>query len=130
MSSPVDPSAALAQVFVYGTLKRGGSNHHFLEGQRFLSTASTLTGYALYDLQGYPGMVLAPLDGERITGELWAVTARCLIDLDRLEGTAEGLYQRVPITLAEPVGIAGVETYLYARSVTGRKRIGSSWPVG
>ncbi|HBR05796.1 MAG TPA: gamma-glutamylcyclotransferase, partial [Desulfovibrio sp.] len=36
-------------VFVYGTLKRGLSNHFFLREARFLGQAQTVERYALYE---------------------------------------------------------------------------------
>ena len=44
-------------VFVYGTLKRGMSNHRWLRGQRFVDESRTLPSYRMYDLGGYPGLV-------------------------------------------------------------------------
>ncbi|MDI1319207.1 MAG: gamma-glutamylcyclotransferase, partial [bacterium] len=73
-------------VFVYGTLKRGGSNHAFLARQRFLGEARTAPGFTLYSLGDYPGMVRAPGDTAGVTGELWVVDDTCLAELDQLEG--------------------------------------------
>jgi gamma-glutamylcyclotransferase (GGCT)/AIG2-like uncharacterized protein YtfP len=50
-------------VFIYGTLKRGGGNHHLLAGQEFRGPARTAPGFTLYELTGYPGMV--PEGGDR-----------------------------------------------------------------
>ena len=79
-------------VFVYGTLKRGGGNHHFLAGQAFVDEARTARGYTLYDLSGYPGMVRQDDDDTGVMGEVWSVDDECLARLDVLECTAEGLY--------------------------------------
>jgi gamma-glutamylcyclotransferase (GGCT)/AIG2-like uncharacterized protein YtfP len=46
----------MAYLFVYGTLKRGGSRHSLLEGCPFLGHALA-RGFALYDLGAYPGIV-------------------------------------------------------------------------
>lgn len=116
-------------VFVYGTLKRGGENHHFLTGQRFLGEARTVPGFRLYHLSGYPGMVPLATDRDGVTGEVWSVDAPCLAELDRLEGTDEGLYRREPIALLPPFANHQVEVYIYARSVAGRKDMGSTWIV-
>lgn len=40
-------------VLVYGTLRRGGSNHALLTSARFLSTLRT-PGFVLYHLGAYP----------------------------------------------------------------------------
>ena len=118
----------MTRVFVYGTLKRGGSNHGFLAGQRFVGEARTPPGFTLYALDGYPGLVRDPTDTEGVTGELWDVDDACRRRLDALEGLAEGRYQRGTITLASPHDGFTVTTYLYARSVAGRTRLGSAWP--
>jgi len=117
-------------IFVYGTLKRGGSNHLFLHGQKFLGDARTTPGFTLYSLGDYPGMVRAPGDGDGVTGELWTVDDDCLAELDRLEGLDEGLYERIDVLLA-PNPLAGsAQTYLYLRQLDGLAAIGSTWPVG
>lgn len=116
-------------VFVYGTLKRGGSNHLFLRAQKFLGEARTAPGYVLYSLGDYPGMARAPGDTEGVTGEVWAVDDACLAELDRLEGIDEGLYERIDVLLA-PNPVAGsAQTYLYSRSLDGLPPLGSTWPV-
>ena len=116
-------------VFVYGTLKRGGSNHVFLRGQRFLGTARTAPGFTLYSLGDYPGMVRAPGDTTGVTGELWSVDDACLAELDRLEGLNEGLYERIDVLLA-PNALAGsAQTYLYLRQLDGLTPLGDTWPT-
>ena len=115
-------------IFVYGTLKRGGSNHGFLAGQEFLGSATTPPGYALYRLDGYPGMIPA-VGAPGVVGELWRVTDACLRELDILEGVGENLYRRERIALLPPYEDREVETYFYARAVTGRDDLGSVWPI-
>ena len=119
----------MTRVFVYGTLKRGGRNHHFLAGQQFLGEARTAPGYTLYSLGDYPGMVRSADAKNDVIGEVWAVDAACLEKLDELEGVAEGLYERAPVKLAAPFAAQSVATYLYLRSLEGRQSIGSVWNV-
>jgi gamma-glutamylcyclotransferase (GGCT)/AIG2-like uncharacterized protein YtfP len=127
-------------IFVYGTLKRGGTNHRYLAGQRFLGPARLEPGFTLYSLGEYPGLVADSSDREGVAGELWAVDAPALAALDELEGVAEGLYARVPARLVEgetssgaealhPGDLDRVETYLYLRPVAGRQHLGSVWPI-
>ena len=116
-------------IFVYGTLKRGGSNHHYLAGQQFLGKARTPPGYRLYELRGYPGMIEKPDDQDGVTGEVWSIDEKCLAQLDLLEGLVEGLYRRVPLALPAPFARQAVETYVYARSVAGCPELGATWPV-
>ncbi len=120
-------------VFVYGTLKRDGSNHAFLAGQTFVGAARLAPGFALYCLGEYPGLVADAASPDRITGELWAVDSETLARLDQLEGVADGLYARIPAPLAEAppsldaAALARIETYLYLRATTGRTRLGDTW---
>ncbi len=119
----------MTTLFIYGTLKRGGSNQLFLAGQKFLGPARTIPGFTLYSLGDYPGMVRAPGDTTGVIGELWSVDDACLAELDRLEGLDEGLYERIDVLLA-PNPLAGsAQTYLYLRAHHGLAPIGSEWPV-
>lgn len=120
----------MTTVFVYGTLKRGGSNHAFMTGQMFLGDARTQPGLTLYSLGDYPGMVRAPGDTAGVTGELWAVDDAGLAELDRLEGLDEGLYERVDILLTPNPHAASAQSYLYLRPHSGLPPVGSTWPVG
>ena len=70
-------------VFVYGTLRRGGSNAHRLGGDRFLGRATT-SGH-LFRVDWYPALVLDPLGG-RVTGELHRTDDDQLVHLDEYEG--------------------------------------------
>ena len=73
------------RLFIYGTLKRGCYNHHYMHGQQFIDKARTVPIYRLYNLGGYPGMVLAD-DGLSIEGEVWEIDETCRTQLDVLEG--------------------------------------------
>ena len=117
----------MTHVFVYGTLKRGGRNHRFIAAQQFLGEARTPAGFTLYSLGRYPGMVRAPNDVAGVVGEIWAVDDACVTELDRLEGLAEGLYERVTIILLPPFAETPAQTYLYLRDLSGRPAIGSVW---
>jgi len=116
-------------VFVYGTLKRGGSNQHYLAGQKFIGVARTPPGFRLFDLGEYPGMIAKTDDRDGVSGEVWSVEADCLEHLDLLEGIAEGLYRREPVPLLPPFADHKVETYLYARSVAGLRDLGGEYAV-
>lgn len=77
-------------VFVYGSLKRGLCNHHFLQHGQFMGEWKTDAIYALVDLGAYPGLV----SGQRsIVGEVFAVDDATLAQLDLLEGVPD-FYQR------------------------------------
>ena len=83
-------------LFVYGILKRGEFNHGRLQGARWLG-AATLAGARLYDLGPFP-MAIA---GEgSVHGELYAISAAALPELDAFEGCPR-LYQRHWLPLAD-----------------------------
>lgn len=122
----------MTTLFVYGTLKRGGSNHAHLAGQKFLGPARTAAGYTLVSLGDYPGLVRSADDRKGVTGELWSVDDPCLAHLDEFEGITENLYRRAEIPLATPRSLgsaAPAETYFYARPVAGRPQLGPTWSV-
>lgn len=78
-------------IFVYGTLRRGGSNHFRMECAEFLS-AARVRG-RLYGIDWYPGLVLDD-SGDGITGEVYQVPAGLLSELDAFEGPE---YRRVMV---------------------------------
>jgi len=73
-------------VFVYGTLRGGGSNHFRMEGAEFLG-AGTIAG-KIFKIDWYPALVLG---GENsLKGELYRVCAEHLRALDVFEGIVPG----------------------------------------
>ena len=79
-------------VFVYGTLKRGGSNHFMLDvpGAKFLSELTLPAGdFKMINVTNrYPALIYLP-DDEKTTeihGELYAITNTVMKTLDILEG--------------------------------------------
>ncbi|EFI34600.1 AIG2 family protein [Desulfonatronospira thiodismutans ASO3-1] len=70
-------------VFVYGTLRKGCSNHHLLKDARDIGPARTSEDYALY-VHDYPYTVKSEAVGP-IRGEVYLVDGRGLDRLDRLE---------------------------------------------
>ena len=119
------PPGALPQerqlVFVYGTLKRGEKNHHWLEGASWQGEAE-LSGVLLHDLGPFPMAVIG--EGTAI-GEVYAVEERGLARLDELEGYPR-LYDRQLLSLND-----GRQAWVYL----GRPRqvrhaplvVGGSW---
>ncbi len=114
-------------LFVYGTLKRGGRNHHHLAGQVFVGEARTAPGYTLFDLGGYPGIAACATDREGVRGEVWKIEPAALARLDAFEGVHEGLYRREPLPLQAPFVDRRVEAYVSARPMAGRQAVGSEW---
>ncbi len=88
-------------VFVYGTLRRGGSNHFRMETAEFIAKGS-IAG-RMYRIDWYPGLVLDEA-GDDIVGEAYSVDLELLGSLDSFEGISAGDteacdYQRVPTTV-------------------------------
>ena len=80
-------------VFVYGTLRRGGSQHGRMAGAEFVA-AGTIRG-RLYRIDWYPGVVVDDA-GDDIAGEVLAVDPALLAELDLFEG---GEYRRVRVSV-------------------------------
>lgn len=94
------------QVFVYGTLRRGGSNHHRMDGCKWLGPARV--NGRLYKVDWYPALVLDAAAAE-VAGDLFEATADCLARLDDYEG---GEYRRVKARVTDNSG-QGVEAWLW-----------------
>jgi len=74
-------------VFVYGTLKRGFSNHVLLLNQKFLGNGVTVDKYVMY-ANGIP-YVSDMFKSSEISGELYQVSKSALHYMDLLEGHPE-----------------------------------------
>ncbi|WP_158088605.1 gamma-glutamylcyclotransferase family protein [Thermoactinospora rubra] len=85
-------------VFVYGTLRRGGANYPLLRRHTVAEYDARLPGHRLY-VSGLPYVAPSPDPRDEVTGELMILDEAgytpALARLDRLEGTASGLYERV-----------------------------------
>ena len=115
-------------IFVYGSLKRGFSLHHYLADHTFIGTAQTLPLYRLFDCGEYPALVDAATDGQCVKGEVYRVSKACQLQLDEVEGVDEGLYERREIRLATPYEDASVQAWFYLHPVAGLKDCGQEWP--
>lgn len=112
------------KVFVYGTLKRGYWNHRLLEKSKFVGEG-TISGYELYDLGSYPGIIPGEKKDE-VDGELYEIDNETLIRLDRLEG--EGfLYLRKEVEVDINGHMEKVLIYVYNRKVKGAKKLKREW---
>lgn len=74
------------RVFVYGTLRAGMHNHHWLKGSRLVAETETEhAAYTMLDISGFfPGVIRG--GNATIIGEVYAVDAVTLAELDRHEG--------------------------------------------
>jgi gamma-glutamylcyclotransferase (GGCT)/AIG2-like uncharacterized protein YtfP len=92
-------------VFVYGTLKRGISNHRLLADSEYICNAYTVDTFKMYTV-GFP--IIMPADGPdawAVYGEVYDVDDATLKRLDGLE--AEGImYDRklINVCLEQPMG--------------------------
>lgn len=107
--SGIPGASSPTRVFVYGTLRRGGSNHFRMAGAEFLCAGSVLG--RLYQIDWFPGLIL-DATGDPITGEVFEVGGDLLAALDAFEGVAadesQSEYRRVTATVriedgAEPL---------------------------
>lgn len=71
------------RVFVYGTLMRGESNHHWMRGTRLLGAARSAPRFSLWSLNTYPVLCLG--GRHRIYGEVYRLSPEKLRQLDLLE---------------------------------------------
>ena len=116
-----EPAAIL---FFYGSLKRGLSNHHRVAGQAYLADAVTVPAYRIVEIGQYGGMIRDDANGLAVRGELWAVDAKCLAELDEFE-MGEGLWARMPVEIA---GHFGVQSYCWTGPKPTAGRSGAVWP--
>lgn len=75
------------RLFVYGTLRRGGVSHHYLEAYPLLRTGLRLPGFEIYDAGWFPFAVRAGASSS-IVGDLLEVPLSLMPVLDEYEGSA------------------------------------------
>jgi len=113
------------RVFVYGTLRQGGSNHHRMEGAEFIAPATIKA--RLYRIDWYPGLISDPAACP-VVGELYTVDDSQLAALDEYEGEE---YRRVelPVTLTgDPDTTVLAWTWEWLGSVDESRRLpGGDW---
>lgn len=74
-------------VFVYGTLRTGERNHHWISECPLLARPACVEGFTLYDFGPYPIACPSPEADDRIAGELYHISNPATWkDLDHLEG--------------------------------------------
>jgi|TARA_B100001245_G_C22850191_1_gene408708 gamma-glutamylcyclotransferase (GGCT)/AIG2-like uncharacterized protein YtfP len=78
-------------VFVYGTLKRGGALHNNIKKEKYLGLEK-LSGFQMYEMGWFPAVKKADEDSF-IYGEVYSVSKECLKVLDEIEGKGV-LYER------------------------------------
>ncbi|WP_232321886.1 gamma-glutamylcyclotransferase [Photobacterium jeanii] len=106
-------STNMELVFVYGTLRRGESNHALLQHAKCLGEAVVSSGYVLHDLGPYPGVIVDKHSQAPLHGEVYQVDSETFAALDRLEEYPTGYDRELVVT---PYGAAWL--YVYLHSVT------------
>lgn len=93
-------------IFTYGTLKRGFSNHALMQELMRTGDAALVGTYRTAEKfplvcgpYRVPFLLNLPGCGQRVLGELYAVSFKGLARMDELEGTTRGHYERLPIQL-------------------------------
>lgn len=107
-------------IFVYGTLMKGQSNHRaFLKDGCFIGNGM-IEEYDMYDLGYFPGIVSGT---GKVYGEVYSVTPEELKRIDRLEGEGS-LYkkEKTTVRMADKSEISAF-VYVYLNNVDGCKLI-------
>jgi gamma-glutamylcyclotransferase (GGCT)/AIG2-like uncharacterized protein YtfP len=100
----------MINVFVYGSLKRGFRNHHFLATSRFIGTGTTHRNFDLLDLGYFPAAIRP--GAFAIRGELFGVDRHTLTVLDRLEGNGVFYRREQHPVIIEGPGLVSAWIYL------------------
>ena len=80
-------------LFTYGTLTSGDAANRLLQGCERVGQG--VVRGTLYDLGDYPALLLGGDDS--VPGVVWRCPADRLPELDRYEGTDDGLFRRVGV---------------------------------
>ncbi|AMV28206.1 Gamma-glutamylcyclotransferase family protein YtfP [Gemmata sp. SH-PL17] len=118
-------ASAITLLFVYGTLKRGGRNYPRIADQEFVAEVATAARYRVVDLGPYPGLIRDAVNGLAVHGELFAVDARGLAELDEFEDVPN-LFVR---DLVEIPGYESVWAYYTNVPAPAGARTGDRWPL-
>ena len=109
-------------VFVYGTLKRGQRNFHFMRGARYFGRHFTESVYAMYEFEDYPAVCREGIHA--IFGEVYGVDLQQFRALDDLEWYPR-YYQRIEIPT--PWGDAWM--YVVEPALChGKRLLDGNWP--
>lgn len=117
---PIDADERLP-LFVFGTLRRGECNHHYLAGRYVECVPAVLPGYAVVD-----ELMIAPRPGREVPGELFTLdpdryveTLRGCDDLEEIPpGTLAGdWYRRAVVTVRTEEGEVRAWAYPTSRDL-------------
>src|SRR5581483_829958 len=116
------PTAATMLLFVYGTLKEGYHNNHYLEDQTLIGEVETKPYYRLFCNDTFPMMIRDRRNGYSVRGEIWEVDEEIIDEIDR----HEVLYNREIISVNK--GYKNVYAYLYQENVYDCMECYGEWP--
>lgn len=107
-------------IFVFGTLRRGESNHHFLDGKYVRWLPATLPGFRRsVAAHGYPAAI--PSTGDVVDGELFFIDSvqylETIAACDALEDLPPGelvgeFYQRARVNVETSEGRQAAWAYI------------------
>ena len=108
----------MLNVFIYGSLKKGQSNHYVIKNKlKFICKIKSKEKYALIDLGEYPGLIKIPK--YQIEGELYQISPDQIKMLDDFEREGE-LYERETILLSNNTSAL---TYFYKINLAANPQI-------
>jgi gamma-glutamylaminecyclotransferase len=110
------------RVFVYGTLKRGQRNDHYLHAAEFVGHFTTTSIYSMFVFDDYPAVSLH--GRHAIRGEIYHVSDDQFRLLDELEWYPD-FYQRIEI----PTDFGDAWMYVVGHELCrGKQQIAGVWP--
>lgn len=103
-------------VFVYGTLMRNESNHHYLESAHFIGSGCA-KGLGLYAVTpAYPGAI--PEANEKVLGEIYEIDNETFTSLDKLEDYGEFYTRKIyPVKLINSCNTIKAWVYIWLKDV-------------
>jgi gamma-glutamylcyclotransferase (GGCT)/AIG2-like uncharacterized protein YtfP len=119
------------RLFVYGTLRKGESNHLFYLQGALEEGITRVNGFSMFALRGYPFVLPDPTGSIEV--ESYLVTTDMLERIDLLElflgaGNPENEYERIEVTAQN--GLTGF-LYVYADATNADTRYpieNGNWP--
>ena len=108
----------MSKLFVYGTLKRGFPNHHYMAGASYVGDALTVDAYPLVVGGTWftPYLIPERGSGHRVKGELWEVPDAMIPAIDELESVhLPNGYRREQIPVVLDGVSSSVEAWTYFR---------------
>lgn len=116
----LEPAAGKVFVAVYGTLRRGFSNHGYLSGSKLVGSGKTVQKYTLRE-NGIPFVNHTPATSQVVVEVYEVDMGQELANLDRLEGHPQWYVRELtPISLD---GLGVVNAWLYFNDDANNSRI-------